>query len=157
MAAAKKTVLTVLFVVSLGLNVAAGAFLATQWMKHGYGHSRGSGWFDRHAALSTLSDSEKDAIDTLWRDKRGQMKAIYRDYRTARQDLARLLGQPELDLPAIGATQQQMTTYRRQIDTLMQGAFLEMARSLPPEKRQTFFQQGFARQKWNHHKDQRDD
>lgn len=144
MPASRSRILSVALIVSLAVNLIIGGFVAAQWYDYGFGKKRPKGTiFDRHAAMDVLKDDQRDMARKIWKDRRSLLKPHFRDYHQTRQKLAQLLGAEQLDEMAINAIYADMISKRMEIEGLLKQSLLEFARSLPPDQRAAFFEEGF--------------
>ncbi len=144
----KSKAFKIILIASLALNIAAIAFVTTQWVRHSHRGENGGLLFNRHAAMSTLESPSKKKVVTLWKSKRDEMRVEMKAFRKNHRELAKLLSQPELDEAQIRAAQLRMTEHRAKAENLHFDILLQSAHLMSFEERQKFFKRGFRI--WGH-------
>ena len=152
----RQKILSAALVLSVAVNLIIGGFLITQWIDHGGDKRRhGKFHFDRREAVSILDEKEQEKFRQLWKDNRGSLRPFFREFRQHRETLAELFSAETLDLVAINQTYADMIATQIQIESFIQASMIELAKSLPEDKRAAFFEKGFEhRQKWRDSKDE---
>ncbi len=141
----RNKILSLALIVSLAVNLVIGGFIITQWVGHGGDRRHGDRMhFDRRAAITVLSDPEKELLDEFWKERRQNLRPYFREFRENRQKLAELFTAETLDIPAINKVYADMIAKQMQIETFLQTSMLEMAKTLPENKRAAFFKEGFT-------------
>lgn len=142
----RNKILALALIVSLGLNLVIGGFIAAQWAGHERGPISSSSRlrFDHRAAITVLNDQERERLKEFWQERRQTLRPYFREYREERDKLKELFTASTLDIPAINETYSAMIAKQAQIETFLQAAMVEMAKALPAEKRAAFFDKGFS-------------
>ncbi|WP_339635835.1 periplasmic heavy metal sensor [uncultured Sneathiella sp.] len=150
----RQKILSAALVLSVAVNLIIGGFLITQWIDHGGDKRRhGKFHFDRREAVSILDEKEQEKFRQLWKDNRGSLRPFFREFRQHRETLAELFSAETLDLVAINQTYADMIATQIQIESFIQASMIELAKSLPEDKRAAFFEKGFEhRKKWRNSK-----
>ncbi|WP_339714379.1 periplasmic heavy metal sensor [uncultured Sneathiella sp.] len=150
----RQKILSAALVLSVAVNLIIGGFLITQWIDHGGDKRRhGKFHFDRKEAVSILDEKEQEKFRQLWKDNRGSLRPFFREFRQHRETLAELFSAETLDLVAINQTYADMIATQIQIESFIQASMIELAKSLPEDKRAAFFEKGFEhREKWRNSK-----
>ncbi|WP_025897733.1 periplasmic heavy metal sensor [Sneathiella glossodoripedis] len=149
----KRRILKMIFILSLALNIAAIAFVTTQWVRHSHVRENSGMLFNRHAALSALENDRRSEVAGIWRSKRDEIREELKSYRKNNRKLARLLFRGELDDSEIRIAHTQMTTHRANAEKLLFELVLQSAQIMTEEERQKFFKRGF--QNWRHNRPHR--
>ncbi|MEX1037024.1 MAG: periplasmic heavy metal sensor [Sneathiella sp.] len=142
--------LSAALVLSVAVNIIIGGFLVTQWIDHDGDKRRHDRFhFDRKAAISVLDEKEQEKIQQLWKDNRGSLRPFFREFRQHRETLAELFSAEPIDLVAINQTYADMIATQIQIESFFQASMVELAKTLPEDKRAAFFEKGFQyRKEW---------
>ena len=150
--------LSAALILSVAVNVLFGGFLVTQWIDRGPGKRHGDRFhFDRHAAGAVLDEKEREELKDFWKERRKNIRPYFKEFRNYRERLAELYSAEELDLVAINQTYSDMIAKQLQIESFMQASILELAKSLPDDKRAEFFKEGFVPlKKWRKPKEDKE-
>ncbi len=136
--------LSAALILSVAVNILIGGFVATQWIDRGPDKRHGDRFhFDRRAATAVLDDKQREALKDLWKERRSNIRPYFKEFREYRNRLAELFSAEELDLVAINQTYADMIAKQLQIESYMQASMLDLAKSLPDDKRAAFFKEGF--------------
>jgi uncharacterized membrane protein len=149
--------LSAALILSVAVNILIGGFLITQWLDRGPGKRHGDRFhFDRHAAVAVLNDEERETLKEFWKERHRNIRPYFKEFRSYRERLADLFSADELDFVAINQTYADMIAKQLQIESFMQASMLELAKSLPEDKRAAFFKEGFVPpKKWRKPKEDR--
>ncbi|MDF2366258.1 periplasmic heavy metal sensor [Sneathiella sp.] len=148
MKTSRQKLLSAALILSVAINIIIGGFVITQWIDHGPGKRHGDRFhFDRRAAVTVLDERQQEELEDLWKERRKNIRPYFKEFRDYREKLAELYSAEELDLVAINQTYADMTAKQLQIESYMQASMLELAKSLPDDKRAAFFKEGFQSQK----------
>lgn len=139
----RQRLLSAALVLSLAVNIIIGGFVITQWIDHGDKRRHDRFHFDRRAAVTVLDDAQQEKFKQLWKERRGSLRPYFKEFRQHRERLAELFSAETLDLAAINQTYAAMIAKQIQIESYLQASMLELAKSLPEEKRAAFFKEGF--------------
>jgi Spy/CpxP family protein refolding chaperone len=144
----KSKTFKIILIASLALNIAAIAFVTTQWVRHSHMRENSGMLFNRHAAMSALESPSEKKVVSLWKSKREEMRTEMKAFRQSNRQLAKLLSEPELDEMQIRAAQTKMTEHRANAESLHFEVLLQSAQLMSLEERQKFFKRGFR--VWGH-------
>lgn len=139
----RQKILSAALILSLAVNVVIGGFVITQWVDHGDKRRHDRFHFDRRAAATVLGDAQQEKFEQLWKERRSSLHPYFKEFRQYREKLAELFSAETLDLPAINQTYTDMIAKQIQIESYLQATMLELAKSLPEDKRAAFFMKGF--------------
>ncbi len=143
---AKSRILVIALLVSLGLNFAVGGFMAARWIYHEHAERGHAGFkFNRFAALETLEQTEQDKIRRLLKNRKGEIRSLFRSYRSNKQEMARLLKQNPLDKQSLENLRDTLANDRRAIEHAFNTFLIETAHIVPSDRRPDFFDAGFKK------------
>lgn len=129
---------------SLCLNVALGGYLARQWLQ--------PPWLPEGAAVrmterlaARLPKEDADILWQVYRAKEPEIRALQGDYRVALLKTMRVVGQTELDKPALRAAVDDARTKRIRIGEAVTAVFLETLDRISIKGRRQLVGGGFLR------------
>ncbi len=134
-----KKVLTILFSISLALNIFMGGLIGSHmWHARTYGpgitHNKSS---DHRKQWRELSAEQRDLFKRVWRENKDEIKSTFKELRTSNKKLkANLKGKTERD--EFEAAFEMFRAEQSAIHSETIKKLLDIAMTLPPEDRSTF-------------------
>ncbi|KLN59985.1 hypothetical protein WH96_14860 [Kiloniella spongiae] len=134
-----KKVLTILFTISLAVNIFMGGLIGSHmWHARTYGpglaHSKPH---DQRKQWRELSSEQRDLFKKIWRENKDDIKSSFKELRTSHKKLKNNL-KGKTERVEFEAAFQLFITEQSDIHTQTMEKLLDIAMTLPPEDRSTF-------------------
>lgn len=134
--------LSILLVLSLGLNLFLSGVLVTQWV--GEKPAANSGPFNHRAAAATLNDEDRATVDRIWTQSRGNIRdRLFR----AHQLRAQIRTELTADVVDKAALEGSFDDLRDTMTSIADDIFatvMQIAETLPLSERRRYFEAGLS-------------
>ncbi len=134
--------LSVLLMISVGINLFLAGMLVTQWLTAAPMDMAGP--FNRHAAEAALSDEHREVVQHIWAENHAAMLDHLRKARRVRQDIKRQLDTETFDKAKLERSFATLRDIMVPVGTDIFATVVEIAEALPVEERRRYFATGFA-------------